>query len=49
MATTFAPLTVEEFERLPESDRKCELNDGVLVEVVVTALAAPNSWWRQKV
>lgn len=33
MATTFAQMTVEEFERLPEGDRKLELNDGVLVEV----------------
>ena len=33
MATTFAQMTAEEFERLPETDRKFELNDGVLVEV----------------
>jgi len=33
MATTFAQMTAEQFEQLPESDRKIELNDGVLVEV----------------
>ena len=33
MATTFAQMTVEEFERLPESGHKIELNDGALVEV----------------
>ena len=34
MATTLAQvMTVDEFERLPETDRKFELDDGVLVEV----------------
>jgi Uma2 family endonuclease len=33
MATTFAEMTAEEFERLPESGGKFELNNGVLVEV----------------
>jgi Uma2 family endonuclease len=33
MATTLARMTADEFERLPETDRKRELNNGVLVEV----------------
>jgi len=32
MATALAQITVEEFERLPESDRHYELVDGVIVE-----------------
>jgi len=33
MATSFAQMTAEEFEQLPETDRKLELNHGVLIEV----------------
>ena len=32
MATSLAQITFEEFERMPEGDRKLELVDGVLVE-----------------
>jgi Uma2 family endonuclease len=40
MATTLARMTADEFERLPETDRKFELNNGIVVEAAM-ALAQP--------
>ena len=37
MATTLVHLAADEFERLPEGDRKFELGDGVLIEVEISA------------